>query len=75
MEKELIVIEDGRECIILNEYCFDEKKYLLLVNMKDSNDFIIRKKVNNEIIGLDDQLEFESIIKKITEDNKKINNT
>lgn len=72
MERDLIVLEDGRQCVILNEFFVNDKKYLLLINKDDGSDFIIRKKNNNEIVGLDDEFEFENVIKKIINKEKDV---
>lgn len=70
MEKETITLEDGRECLILNELSMKKTKYLVLVNINNSTDFIIRKKVGNDIVGLDNEKEFENVLKELTDSIK-----
>lgn len=59
---ELITLEDNRVCIILDEITVNENKYLYLVNSQKKDDFIIRKVLNDELVGLDNEEEFNNII-------------
>ena len=61
MNLEFITIEDGRECLVLDEFDYNNKKYIILVNSINKTDFIIREIVNDEIKGI----ESETILQKV----------
>lgn len=50
------------EYLILKETLVNGINYLLLVNMNNRNDFVIRKEIENQLIGLDNDEEFYKII-------------
>lgn len=64
-ELELVTLEDNKVCIVLNEIEIDNIKYVYLVNSQDKTDYIIRKEINDELIGLDNEIEFENAIKQL----------
>jgi len=71
MEKiEYIIIEDGRECIVLKEFEHKGKNYVVLVNSMNRNDYILRKIENNKLIGLKDEQEFQEAFKTFLKDMK-----
>lgn len=58
-EVELVTLEDGRVCAVLNELELDDIIYVYLVNTSNNQDYIIRKKINNELVGLADEEELK----------------
>lgn len=62
IDVELVTLEDNKICMIIAEETIDNIKYLYLVNISNKNDFAIRKEINNELIGLDNEEEFNKVI-------------
>ena len=62
MDLKFITIEDGRQCIILDEFLFEEKKYVVLVNAMNDKDFIIRELINDQLVGLEDETQLQNIL-------------
>ena len=58
---EIFTLEDGKKCIIIAEEIIDNNKYVYLVNTANRKDYIIRKEINNELIGLDNEEEFNKV--------------
>lgn len=58
-----ITLEDGIQYAIIEEEIINNTKYVFLSNIDDSEDFCIRKVINenNEdfLVGLDDDSEFD----------------
>ena len=48
-EVETIVLDNNQEYIKLAELVINNIKYYLLNNMSDSNDFVIRKEIGEEL--------------------------
>lgn len=73
MEQEMVVLENGKVCVIIDEIISDNIKYIYLTNIENSKDYTIRKEENDSLIGLDDEEEFEKamelLIKKELEKN------
>lgn len=61
MNMAFIRLEDNRDCIVLDEFTYEKNKYVILVNSLDKDDFIIRKVINEELIGLDNEEEFKNV--------------
>lgn len=61
-ELELVTLETGKVCIVIGEEIIDGTKYVYLVNAGSKKDYTIRKEINNELIGLNDQNEFDKAI-------------
>ena len=65
-EYNVVVLEDGMEYAEINKINLNEKTYLLLVNLKNDNDFCIRRLINENgedvLIGLDSKEEFDQIL-------------
>lgn len=65
-EYNVVVLEDGTEYAEINKINLNEKTYLLLVNLKNDNDFCIRRLINENgedvLIGLDSKEEFDQIL-------------
>ncbi len=69
-EIETIELENGKLYAKVTEVVIDNIKYFFLVNSKDTYDYVIRKEVGEEIVGLDNNEEFEKVLRKLLEDNK-----
>lgn len=54
-----VTLEDGKICAILNELEIENTKYVYLVNTEERTDFVIRKRIGNELIGLTDEEELK----------------
>jgi len=61
MNTTFVTLEDNRDCILLDEFTFENDKYIILVNSLDKDDFIVRKIINNELVGLDNEAHFKKI--------------
>lgn len=61
MNLTFITLEDNRECILLDEFKYKNDTYVILINSLDKEDYIIRKIVNNELIGLDNEEHFQKV--------------
>lgn len=65
----VIKLEDGNDYIVIDKI----DNYVFLSNIKDSNDFCIRKEIeeNEEkyLVGLDSNEEYEKVIKLLLEKN------
>lgn len=62
MEIELVTIEGNIQCILLDELLYQGTKYLFLINANNEKDYIIRKESGQELIGLDNESEFNNIM-------------
>ena len=60
-EYEIVKLENGIDYLLLTEEIIDGVNYLYLVNTNDENDFVIRKEVNDEYVGLTEE-EFDKLI-------------
>ena len=58
-DREMVVLENGKVCVIIDEIISDNKKYIYLHNIENSKDYTIRKEENDSLIVLDDEEEFE----------------
>lgn len=56
-----VTLENGKEYIIINQVKLNNN-YLILVNTNDYKDFAIRKEENNELIGLNNEIEFNNVL-------------
>ena len=65
--EDIIKLEDGINYIITETIRFGDNEYLYLTNENDVNDFCIRKIVNDEIIGLEDENEYNKALLLINE--------
>lgn len=63
MNMEIITLEDNNDYGVLAIENYQEIKYYFLVNINDNEHFVIRKKVDNELSGLDSEEELTSILK------------
>ncbi len=72
VEIEYIVLEDNNKYIVIGSQIINDITYYYLVNATNKNDFVIRKKINDDLIGLDDEQEFNLVIntlKNLVENN------
>ena len=57
-----IVLEDGKDYMILDTLVISENRYLVLSKIEDSRDFCIRKLLDDgTLIGLSDKTEFDKV--------------
>lgn len=63
------VLEDGREFAIIDEINRDNMTYVYLTSINDETDFVIRKLINDELIGLSNKDEFDKALLYFTEKN------
>ena len=63
----IIKLEDGINYIITETIKFGDYEYIYLTNENDVNDFCIRKIVNDEIVGLEDENEYNKALLLINE--------
>lgn len=61
-EFDTVVLENNLEYIILNTVELNDYNYLILVNVNNYQDFAIRKDINNELVGLNDELELNNVL-------------
>ncbi len=61
MDVTFIKLEDGRDCILLDEFNYNNIKYAILVNSLDKDDFILRKIINDNLVGLENEEEFQKV--------------
>ena len=57
-----VTLEDNRECVLLDEISFNNEKYAILVNALNKDDYIIRKIVGEELIGLENEEELQQVL-------------
>lgn len=62
MELEFVILDDNKKYCIIKEIIYNDIKYLYLTNIDNIDDFTIRKEINNEFVGLDDEEEFNQIV-------------
>ena len=59
---EFVKLEDNKLCIVLDEMILNGIKYLILVNAQDDKDFIIRKEIEDKLVGLATDEEFDNVM-------------
>ena len=74
MELTFVKLEDNRECIILNEIFYNDTKYVFLVNSLDKDDFIIRKVLENKLVGIENENELKEIFNRYLENRFRVKN-
>lgn len=57
----VVKLEDNKECIVLDEFLYENNKYVILVNCANRQDFIVRKVENNDLVGLDNEEHFQKV--------------
>lgn len=62
MNMEIITLEDNNDYGVLAIENYQEIKYYFLVNINDNEHFVIRKKIDNELRGLDSKEELNSVL-------------
>lgn len=68
-EVDTIVLDNNKEYFKVTELTINNINYYLLNNIDDKSDFVIRKEVNDEIVGLDNEDEFNLIVNKLINKN------
>ena len=61
-EVEFVRLENNLEYIVLENEIINGVEYLYLVNSQNDRDYVIRKKVNGNLVGLDNDSEFEVVV-------------
>ena len=61
MNLTFVKLEDNKECILLDQFEFEKNKYVVLVNSEDENDFIVRQVINDELVGLESEEQFNKV--------------
>lgn len=73
MDLDFVILENGKKYCIINEIIYNNVKYIYFTNIEDIDDFTIRKEINNEFVGLDNEEEFDKVvdifIKKLAENS------
>ena len=62
---EFVRLENNQEYIILESEMINDIEYLYLINAQNDKDYVIRKKIGDKLVGLDNDLEFEEVINKL----------
>ena len=70
MEYDTIVLETGKEYAVLSDIDINNIKYYVLYNPEIAGDFAFRKEEDDELVGLDDEKEFELVVRNLYEKNK-----
>lgn len=59
---EFVKLEDDKLCIVLDEFVLNNLKYVILVNASDDKDYIVRKEVEDKLVGLATDEEFDNVM-------------
>ncbi len=70
MDVSYIELDDHENYILLSKTDIKGIIYYLLVKEKNKYEYVIRKEVNDMLIGLDNEKELSKVILKFAEDNK-----
>lgn len=62
MDLEFVKIENGKEFLVLDEYVYENNTYVIMVNVIDKFDFLVRKVINNDLIGLENERELQNVL-------------
>ena len=72
-EYNVVVLEDGIEYAEVNKIKLNGKTYIFLVNLKDDDDFCVRKLIKENgkefFAGLDSNAEFDEVLKEFYKNN------
>lgn len=58
---------NGNDYLLLKSVDFNNKKYILLVNEKDDDDFFIQEYKDGKCLGIDDTIDFAELLNKFKE--------
>ena len=61
---------DNKNYMIIDEIELNNNKYCYLVNLDNPEDIVIRKYVDNNLVNLDSEEEFDTVISALYEKNK-----
>jgi len=71
----VIKLEDGNDYVVVDKIDLENKSYVFLTNVKDMEDFCVRKEIeeNEEVflVGLETESEYEEAMKLFVEKNNK----
>jgi len=61
MNLNCITLENNKEYILLDEFIYGNDKYAVLVNSLDSEDYVLRQVIGNELVGLENEDHFKQV--------------
>lgn len=64
MEVDIITLENGNNYMVMEKQEFNNQQYLFLVNENNKSDFVIRKIVGDNLVGLTDENELTNVLKR-----------
>lgn len=65
IEVETVKLENGQEYIIFDRKNINGTVYVYMININNNSDLVIRKELDNMLVGLDDEEEFKNATKQI----------
>ena len=68
MELDFVTL-DNKEYLVIDEIKHNDINYIYLVNNKNSKDFVIRKEKDDLLVGLDNEEEFNEVMKSFINKN------
>ena len=74
-EEEFVTLENGIEYVVAYSMNIDGVEYVFLLNPNNNNDYVVRKSIDGELVGLSNEDEFDRFMvemtKKVAEETKK----
>lgn len=61
MDLSIVKLEDNKEYIFLDEFKYNNSKYVVLVNSLDYEDYVLREVIGEELVGLKDEEQFKDV--------------
>lgn len=61
MDLNYITLENNKEYILLDEFLYNNSKYVVLVNSVDNEDYVLRQVIANELVGLENEEQFKEV--------------
>lgn len=69
----VVRLEDGNDYVVVDKIELETKSYIYLTNVKDMEDFCVRKEIKKEeeyyLTGLENEQEYEEAMKLLIEKN------
>ncbi len=62
MNLEKVLLEDDTEYIVISEEKINENNYVFLVDSSNKEKFAVRKVIDDNLIGLDDEQELNDVM-------------
>ncbi len=62
MNLEKVLLEDDTEYIVISEEKINENNYVFLVDSSNKEQFAVRKVIDDNLIGLDDEQELNDVM-------------